>query len=262
LSYSEFQPAVRLKSYVQCYWMMRSPYSIETPSSHQILPDGCMDILFELRNHSVEVVGTMTKAFHAESVDGMEFYGIRFNPAGIFPFIQMDASDFTDASADAQHVLGGWMFGVVEKLRSDISDQERVELLNSFLIERLATCEQDDVRFLSFLSKLEKSERGVLRVEEALGMVGMSQRTLERYFQKQVGISAKKFLSVLRFRRILREIGSQQSIDWADLAIRHGYHDQSHFVHEFKGFTGTTPAKFLLNDPSLSDFYNTLPPSD
>jgi len=37
----------------------------------------------------------------------------------------------------------------------------------------------------------------------------------------------------------------KSAIRWADLALECGYYDQSHFINEFKSFSGLTPLEFL-----------------
>jgi len=37
----------------------------------------------------------------------------------------------------------------------------------------------------------------------------------------------------------------QTTIRWADLALGCGYYDQSHFINEFKSFSGLSPLEFL-----------------
>lgn len=257
LNYLELLPSNLLKPFIQCYWMMRLPFSLAS-RSHQVLPDGCMDILFDLESEKVEVIGTMTRSIEIELASGLDLCGIRFKPGGIYPFIQVDASEFTDEAVQAPGRLGQLIYKALDELKARRTNESRVDYLNSLLEKRLANCEKQDLLFLKFLSNISQGDRGISRVDQVLPMVGMSQRTLERYFQRHVGIGPKKFLSVLRLRRVLRELSKVGSLlDWADLALRHGYHDQAHLIHEFKGITGTTPTRFRLKDPTLSDFYNT-----
>lgn len=258
LNYFEFPTSSLLRPFVQCYWMMRLTYSGASPSSHQVLPDGCMDIIFDLRGEGVEVIGTMTRAIEIESASGLDLCGIRFKPGGIYPFTRIDASEFTDNSAPANDVLDSWIHMTLDELAACQTDQKRADYLDFLLENRLVGCDQMDFHFLKFLSDISEDNRFVSKVEQVLPMIGMSQRTLERHFQREVGISAKKYLSIFRLRRLLGEFGKlESSIEWTNLALRHGYHDQAHFIHEFKGITGTTPTHFLLRDPTLSNFYNT-----
>ena len=39
--------------------------------------------------------------------------------------------------------------------------------------------------------------------------------------------------------------GAKTGIRWTDLALDCGYYDQSHFINEFKIFSGLTPLEFL-----------------
>jgi len=38
---------------------------------------------------------------------------------------------------------------------------------------------------------------------------------------------------------------SQPTMRWADLALGCGYYDQSHFINEFRSFSGLSPLEFL-----------------
>ncbi len=79
---------------------------------------------------------------------------------------------------------------------------------------------------------------------EALArMAGMSERTFERHFKQHYGITPHQFLKRLRVRMSCHAlVYSDSSI--ADIAIDHGFADQSHFTHEFREQVGSTPTEY------------------
>ncbi|MEM6864984.1 MAG: helix-turn-helix domain-containing protein [Bacteroidota bacterium] len=79
---------------------------------------------------------------------------------------------------------------------------------------------------------------------------GYSYSTLERYFKKETGLPPKTFQTLQRFKKVLRELSTTKNQDWQDYVLRHGYHDQSHFIKEMKRFTGHTPSA-LVQIPSF-----------
>ncbi|MGI9088673.1 MAG: hypothetical protein ACR2HH_13195 [Chthoniobacterales bacterium] len=38
---------------------------------------------------------------------------------------------------------------------------------------------------------------------------------------------------------------TKPAVDWADTAVASGYYDQARFIHEFRAFSGLTPASYL-----------------
>ena len=78
-----------------------------------------------------------------------------------------------------------------------------------------------------------------------LDRIGYSQRHFNQLFADEVGLTPKRFLRVRRFQRVIASVAGRESVDWADLALRCGYYDQSHFVHDFRSFSGLTPAAYL-----------------
>ena len=73
-------------------------------------------------------------------------------------------------------------------------------------------------------------------------------RQLERNFKKQIGISPKQLSKVIRLQAILQLLLNQKTETLTGVAYETEYYDQSHFIKDFKEFTGTTPKEFLTDD--------------
>jgi AraC-like DNA-binding protein len=72
----------------------------------------------------------------------------------------------------------------------------------------------------------------------------MSERSLERKFRQHIGISPKLFSRINRFQEAFRLLKNNNYIKLSDIAFDAGYTDQSHFIREFKEFTGFAPYKY------------------
>lgn len=93
--------------------------------------------------------------------------------------------------------------------------------------------------------------------------VGLSVRQLERVFGEHVGLTPKVYLRILRFQQVLaalREGG--RSTSWAELAISHGYYDQSHFIGDFTRFVGVAPGAANISHESLTAVFSAIRRSD
>lgn len=86
---------------------------------------------------------------------------------------------------------------------------------------------------------------GRLRIEPAARDAGLSPRRLNELFQREVGVSAKRFAGIVRFRRTLDAIAASRGEDLAGLALRAGYADQAHLHRDFRAFAGLTPHGYL-----------------
>ncbi len=78
---------------------------------------------------------------------------------------------------------------------------------------------------------------GLLSFQDLLEKYPYSQRTLERLFKKQVGVSPQRFLRLVRFNFIVREIETQKK-PITDLIEKYNYYDRSHFEKDFQKFLG------------------------
>jgi methylphosphotriester-DNA--protein-cysteine methyltransferase len=73
----------------------------------------------------------------------------------------------------------------------------------------------------------------------------MSQKHLITQCKRMIGITPKMLARIYRFQRLLSAMNPRQPVDWAALAHRLSYYDQSHFNKDLKAFTGLTPTAYL-----------------
>jgi AraC-like DNA-binding protein len=137
-------------------------------------------------------------------------------------------------------------------LTSEYPHQKIVALFENFISERLSHHEfRDD--FSRIYEKLTGPEGYKNTVEDIARWLGYSSRYLNSLFQKYFGMSPKKFISLVRFNHALKEMyamGDDKSLSY--IAHETGYHDQSHFIRDFKKICGKTPKELLRNVDSLA----------
>jgi methylphosphotriester-DNA--protein-cysteine methyltransferase len=74
----------------------------------------------------------------------------------------------------------------------------------------------------------------------------MSHKKFIRLFTAEVGFTPKLYLRVARFQRVLAAIHAAPAVDWGDAVEQGGYFDQSHFIRDFREFSGFTPTEYLI----------------
>jgi AraC-like DNA-binding protein len=84
----------------------------------------------------------------------------------------------------------------------------------------------------------------VTRVEQVARHFGVSSRTLQRRFERYLGVGPKWVIQRRRIHEALEAIEHGRAIDWSALALRLGFADQAHFVHAFTEVIGQPPASY------------------
>ncbi len=74
----------------------------------------------------------------------------------------------------------------------------------------------------------------------------ISTRYLNMLFTQYTGLPPKLFCKINRFQQSLVLVNNNEE-KLTDVAYSSGYFDQSHFIREFKQFTGLTPNAFADN---------------
>jgi AraC-like DNA-binding protein len=98
---------------------------------------------------------------------------------------------------------------------------------------------------ISFALEEFDSDPGLRSSAVVAEKVSLSQRRFIDIFRNEVGMTPKLFCRVQRFQEIIQRLQHRDAVDWVDLALSCGYTDQSHFIHEFREFSGLRPSEYL-----------------
>ena len=102
---------------------------------------------------------------------------------------------------------------------------------------------------IGLMPKMEAHEKALLHrafsvfILNSDNEIMLQQRAAEKRFRRVVGATPKKFSSIIRLQTALNNYGKCENL--TDLGYSAGYFDQSHFIKDFKQFTGETPEKFF-----------------
>jgi AraC-like DNA-binding protein len=135
--------------------------------------------------------------------------------------------------------------GLRERLLECAAPKLKFEVVEQWLLSR-AIKPLEKHRAVDYATQRFLSEASSQPLAAVLDRVGYSQRHFNQLFADEVGLTPKRFLRVRRFQRVIESISCRNPVHWADLALQCGYYDQSHFVHDFRSFSGSTPAAYLV----------------
>lgn len=257
-TYIEHQPGPALRPYVECYWTRCFALPPGAEDVYRVLPDGCLDIVFNFGDSWVRrgpragqvdrsrssVVGTMTRPLLAQSGRQADFLGVRFRPGKVRAFLKAPAGEITDDSVELADVWGHRGRELEGRLFETPETRQRLHLLEEELRRRLANGGRQDARVDAAVETVLR-RRGAVSTRDLSAACELTRQHLARLFEEYVGISPKHFCRVVRFQELLRRLGEQEQPGWASLAADLGYYDQAHLIADFKQFTGLTPAAFL-----------------
>ena len=245
LHYREFPPGPCLAGSVECFWASTVSPASRTAFSHQVLPDGCMDLLFNFRagdGRRASVIGTMIRPRTFTAIGPVDLFGVRFRPGGLAAYVALEADELVDAQVDLANFWGPLAQEVWHRL-GEATSADRVRLLQEVLRARANGGPQTDPFVRHCVSRIEAA-RGWLRIGDLEKSTGLSARQLERKFARHLGISPKTFARVIRFKGVMAAADRPDTPDWVGLAGDFGFADQPHLVREFKTFSGLTPVEY------------------
>ena len=88
------------------------------------------------------------------------------------------------------------------------------------------------------------ASNGLMQITDLAEIVNVSVRSVERGFQKELGINAKLLARLLRFEQVHDSIIESPKVNYSELAFDLGFADQSHLIREFRVFAAQTPNEF------------------
>ncbi|TFW17038.1 DUF6597 domain-containing transcriptional factor [Duganella callida] len=249
MHYREYRPDMALAPYVECLWAARAPAS----HTHRVLPDNCVDILWQDGGQPGFAVGMMSGAILVASEHPVRTLAVRFKPgmAGIFLATPLHA--LTDQRADIDLL---WGRSAADRLAdalwtSDAPERSRLAVIERELLRRLQAGAQVRAGHAALVQQALRAlegSGGELRIEVLAARLGVSRQHVAAQFREHVGLSPKLYARICRFRRAAMALKDAAAPDWAQLALDCGYFDQSHLIHDFQEFAGSAPERFHFSN--------------
>jgi AraC-like DNA-binding protein len=205
---------------------------------HRILPDGCMDFLFELTTGSSRVIGAMSAARVISAPDGARAFGVRFRPGVASSWLGETAASFLDESAELSLFRRGLFAALGERLAEAKTFDARRAIVNRALSEPGMRSRPPDTRVRRAVALIEAAGgRSTLR--NVASEVGLGERQLERLFVEQVGHGPKLLSRIVRLQHAI-DLASRARLRQAEIAASAGFSDEPHLVRELRALTGVT----------------------
>ncbi|WP_028585841.1 helix-turn-helix transcriptional regulator [Desulfogranum mediterraneum] len=244
--YIEYAPPLCLQPLVHCYWSYSAHSAKSLATSNPIIPDGCVDIIFDLNvptQSKCLVVGPMTKPIQNTKSN---LFGARFKPGMASLFFPSPLKEMVDQIVEINDLQGQETDTMADSLANMNCPQERLSRISSMFQQILSDQPVFEKQIQSAISIIELSS-GRVSIQEITQKIGCSRQHLTRKFQRHTGLTPKFFSQVVRVNRLIEIYKTNSTSSLGDLAQICGYYDQSHMISEFKKITGITPQSFLKN---------------
>lgn len=177
-------------------------------------------------------------------------WGIGILPLGWAGFFDASANDYADRFVDGSDDAVFEAFQPLAHALENCGGQfaEELALIEAHM-EALPLRETSDMRAIHRVnSALVDSKIGT--VTQLAQEAGMNVRSLERLSKRAFGFSPKLLLRRQRFLRSLSKFMLDPSMKWLN-TLDQQYHDQAHFVRDFKRFMGMSPSAYAKLDKPI-----------
>jgi len=266
MEYREAAPMPANRPFIKKYWAVKDVSSVGETAPEPILPDGCVEIVFDLSDRFRQyhddgtselqprtiVAGQMSRRIFIGPTGKTDLFGVRFHPAGSWPLLRVSLDEITDRIIDASMLLGRDEDRLFDMLSEQTGFAERAAIFDSYFYSRLAE-RGSAFDAVARASAIIAASDSSMSVDVIARQIGLSERSLERNFRRFVGLPPKLFIRITRFQNFIRTVEAHSRTDLLDIAVGSGYYDQSHMIRDFRAFTGATPSEFFGIEKVLSD---------
>jgi AraC-like DNA-binding protein len=267
MHYQIITPSPILAPFIKRYWMLETDEH-EGNVSERVVPTGNLQLMFHYRKPftmtfpgqqtsrqpQAFVSGLSSRYMDASTQGASGVIAVDFHPYGACNFFRFSLQELEGRSIQLDDVFSGDVKFLEEQVCGCHDLSSRIRLIEQFLVEKLVPVDWRDFRLVRQAVELVEQSGGQIQANRLAGQLAVTSKKLERKFASLVGKSPKQFIRIVRFQEVLKGLASQQPKYLTEYAFNNGYFDQSHFIHEFKSFSGYTPREFAKLCPCREDW--------
>lgn len=245
------KPAAPLQRTVAHYTITFPNYELPISDEPilQLIPDVSGCFVFDFAKGRIKVWGPTTKVVGV--ANDLNTYPCRFFveflPGGLYQVFGRSIREMADQEYELKDLNHNLYDLIQTQLTKITTFDELVDLMDELLCQEIKKHPIEP----SILDEIEHiySQHVIQRTSDIAQKLGISERQLNRCFNKYIGLSVKKFSKIVTINHLIKDMNHKNLLD---LTFDYSYFDQAHFNHVFKEICETTPTEYIEN---LSDFY-------
>lgn len=258
-NYYTIAPPAELAHYVRSYWVFEGVSAMDTPYVYRSMADPCAEMVFHYHGRFSEISpmdqlipGTdSTAVLHAPSrqyrryqtAGSFAIFGVYMYPFALTDLFGLSALEIQDEMPAVADCLGRDGKFLQDRILFADNNQERAAILSQYLVARLRKTKEPEWRLHAVVTHM-LSHKQALTIDAAANRFHISQRQLERKFKTITGYAPKTYARISRFQHALNAYGGSFK-NLTEIAYECGYYDQSHFIHDFREFSGYEPGIYF-----------------
>lgn len=235
--------------------------------AHRRLPDGTLDVVLNLAEPvylsddeanlmqmpDVSLTGLYHQKVFFLYGGAIHLIGAVFNPGFAHLFIKHNLAGHEAKTCDASLIFGNAIDEIVMKMHAIQGEKEKHLLLEKFLIAHLQ--KQKDEYYLSRVALAIDHihlSNGNVEIKNLCKDHFISERNFRRKFTEYVGITPKKYASIIRVKAFCKLYKSVKA-DYQTIIDELEYTDKSHLYKDFHKIIGANPTSYLTQLNALGD---------
>jgi AraC-like DNA-binding protein len=268
MQYQTFEPSPNLAPYVRFFWALEAEVTPGEEFVHRSMADGYVEMVFHYRAAFDEIgIDEITSASPLSNIqaqltlfrrfstgESFGIFGAYLYPYAIPRLFGYPANDFTNIAPDLMSVFGAKGRQLEERVIGAADNLARVAVVSRFLDRKLSLSNRELPPLYRAINTLIDT-RGNVRISTLAREHGVSARHFERKFKEFAGLNPKLYARVVRF-----QAATQHKLDGVrdltEIAYACGYYDQSHFINDFRQFSGYTPKEYFWMPAEGTQYMN------
>lgn len=256
MQFRQYPPHPLLRNFVERIWVFSSSAPIPGKDMRLIVPTGRIKLIIPFRDvatsgfsgatrqsgqHSITLIGLtdIPLTVSSEANDPSGTVGIEFTPGGAYRFFRLNYREIKNHQFPLTDILGKEATQLARRISEIPAGEDRVRLLQEFLVRRLTGTDEDAI--FDFCCAKIRSSKGRITVKDLEKLSGYTSRWLNMKFLERVGTSPKNLSAIVRFREVYQGLTGGLAGPPDPRLFYDFYYDQSHFIRDFKRFTGMPP---------------------
>lgn len=249
MNYKIITPPPSLKNYVSYFWALESQTDDLSQKAFTVISNGVPGLIFQEnpeaftgfedeRLPQLFVFGQATQSGQLHCSGSFRTIGVNFKPAALKSVFGLNANELTDQNTSINQLV---KTSLSEQLLNSSSLQQRISCFSTFLLAQANRYACENKKLDYAIAQLQQGKR----LPHVLHDVNLSERSLERLFLTHIGITPILYARICRFQTSMELLRQGHFRSLTDIAHSLGYFDQSHFIRDFKLFSGVSPRIYL-----------------